>query len=80
MKKLVEKSESIENIIAHNLINYRKSKNQTQAEFAEYCGISLYRLKRLESGQANPTIGSLIEIAGRLGCTTADLVTDEYFK
>lgn len=80
MRKSAETDNSIQNIIAHNLINCRKAKNQTQAEFAEYCGISLYRLKRLESAQVNTTLNTLIDISKRLGCTPADLVMDNYFK
>lgn len=80
MQKSTETLEELKNIIAQNLINYRTSKNQTQTEFAEYCGISLYRLKRLESAQVNTTLNTLVDISERLGCTAADLVTDNYFK
>lgn len=80
MEKSTESLEKLKNTISQNLINCRKSKNQTQAEFAEYCGISLYRLKKLESGQLNISLKVLMIIAKQLGCTAANLVTDKYFQ
>ena len=44
---------------AFALINARESVGMTQTELAELCGVSQAYISKLESGEANPTIGKI---------------------
>ena len=52
-------AEGIRISFAFALLNARESAGMTQAELAEHCGVSQAYISRLESGEANPTIGKL---------------------
>ena len=41
------------------LLNARESVGMTQSELAEICGVSQAYISKLESGEANPTIGKI---------------------
>ncbi len=41
------------------LLNARESAGITQSELAEICGVSQAYISKLESGEANPTIGKI---------------------
>ena len=41
------------------LLNARESVGMTQEELAEVCGVSQAYISKLESGEANPTIGKI---------------------
>ena len=41
------------------LLNARESVGMTQEELAEICGVSQAYISKLESGEANPTIGKI---------------------
>lgn len=45
----------------------RKYRGLTQMQLSELCGISVSYLSDIERGKANPTIATLIKIAGALG-------------
>lgn len=45
----------------------RKRRKLTQTQLSELCGISISYLSDIERGRANPTIATLIKIAGALG-------------
>ena len=44
---------------AFALLDARESAGMTQAELAEVCGVSQAYISKLESGEANPTIGKI---------------------
>ena len=44
---------------AFALLNARESAGMTQAELADICGVSQAYISKLESGEANPTIGKI---------------------
>lgn len=44
---------------AFALLNARESVGMTQSELADVCGVSQAYISKLESGEANPTIGKI---------------------
>lgn len=52
----------------------RKSKNMTQADCAEKAKISLMSFRRYESGEREPTIGTLKDISFALGVPVTELI------
>ena len=52
-------AEGVRTSFAFALLNARESAGMTQAELAELCGVSQAYISKLESGEANPTIGKL---------------------
>lgn len=53
--------------IACEFIKYRASHNMTQGELAKKLDISQVMVSKLESGDYNPTVRMLYEIAQRMG-------------
>ena len=51
--------EGVKTSFALALLNARESAGMTQAELAELCGVSQAYISKLESGEANPTIGKM---------------------
>jgi transcriptional regulator with XRE-family HTH domain len=49
------------------LLRYRAEKGLTQRELAEELGVSQPRVAKLESGEHNPSIDSIINVVKRLG-------------
>ena len=52
-------AEGLKTSFALALLNARESMGMTQSELADVCGVSQAYISRLESGEANPTIGKL---------------------
>ena len=52
-------AEGIRLSFAFALIHARESVGMTQVELAEICGVSQAYISKLESGEANPTIGKI---------------------
>ena len=52
-------AEGVRTSFAFALLNARESTGMTQAELAELCGVSQAYISKLESGEANPTIGKI---------------------
>ncbi len=53
--------------LAHSLLSARLASRMTQADLAKRAGISQVMVARLESGTANPTVGTVNRVAGVLG-------------
>ena len=51
--------EGVKTSFALALLNARESAGMTQAELADICGVSQAYISKLESGEANPTIGKI---------------------
>ena len=62
-------------IIAYNLKQYRKAKEQTQQQVADATGIALRTYQEIESGNANPTLFTLDILAQYHGIVLARLLT-----
>lgn len=54
--------------VALKLVELRLERGLSQAQMAEKLGLRQANLSRLESGQANPTVGILGRIAEALAC------------
>ena len=52
-------AEGVKTSFALALLNARESVGMTQEELAEICGVSQAYISKLESGEANPTIGKI---------------------
>jgi transcriptional regulator with XRE-family HTH domain len=56
----------------HVIRNQRKAAKMTQQELANKAGIAVNSLKRYESGERQPTMGTLEDIAAALGLPLGD--------
>ena len=70
MEKLKSKD-----ILAINLKYYRYKNNLSQEKFAEMLGSTLPYINQLENGRRKPTLELLDKFAGKLGITSAELIT-----
>ena len=52
-------AENVKIPLALALLDARESKGLSQSQLAELCGVSQAYISKLESGEANPTIGKL---------------------
>jgi transcriptional regulator with XRE-family HTH domain len=58
----------------------RLEKNMSQTLLAEHCGIEKANLSRIESGQANPTVLTLLKISTALKVPVADFFKAEIME
>ena len=61
-------------LVGRNAARLRKEAGLTQEQLAERCGLSQQYLSKLESGNRNPTVVTLYEIAQGLGVSHVELV------
>lgn len=61
-------------LVGRNVRHYRTQRGLTQEQLAERSGFSQFYISSLETGQRNPTVVSLYELAQALGVTHVDLV------
>ncbi len=62
-------------LVGQNLRHARKAKGLTQEQLSERTGFAQQHLSELETGQGNPTVVTLYELAQVLDVTVAMLVT-----
>jgi transcriptional regulator with XRE-family HTH domain len=60
-----------------NLKRYREAKEMTQAALAKAMKVSLRNVQNWEQGQREPSLQTLRELAGVLGVTLSELVSEE---
>ncbi|HKC69297.1 MAG TPA: helix-turn-helix transcriptional regulator [Bacteroidia bacterium] len=60
--------------IGENIRKYRLKKGLTQLDLAAACGFEESSIGRLENGNTNPTIKTLLKIAKALDIKLTDLV------
>ncbi|WKY43936.1 helix-turn-helix transcriptional regulator [Eubacteriaceae bacterium ES2] len=60
--------------IGERLIKIRKSKNETQEDFAKIIGIGKASLQRYESGERSPTLEMLQKISSKLDMELSELI------
>jgi transcriptional regulator with XRE-family HTH domain len=65
---------SLENTIAKNLRQLRKSKHMTQTEVAEKAKISTNHYAKIERGEVVATIATLERIIKSLGAKSSDVL------
>ena len=63
--------------IALNLRRLRAERGVSLSELARNAGVSKGTLSRLEAGSGNPRVETMANLAGALGVTIDDLITDE---
>ncbi len=61
-------------LVGTNLRRIRREKGLTQEDLSELSGFTQQYLSTVESGQANPTIVTIYEIALAMGVSHVDLV------
>jgi transcriptional regulator with XRE-family HTH domain len=64
-------------LVGRNFGRLRKAKGFTQESFAEVSGFTQQYVSGLETGQRNPTVVTLYELASTLGVSHVDLVTPD---
>ena len=67
---------TLEQIIAQNLIELRKSRNLKQAELSEEIGYSDKTISRWENGTSVPDISTLIKLANFYDVSLEDLISE----
>lgn len=65
----------IQTTIAEAINYWREVRGLTQRELAERTGLHHVHIARLELGQGNPTISTLVTLAEALGINVADFFT-----
>ena len=65
-------------MLAENIKRYRMERDLSQEQLAQKAGITYSTLAKLESGaNQNPTVRTLQQVAGALGVTLDDLLTEK---
>lgn len=62
-------------LLGRRIKQLRSERGLTQEEAADRIGVFRTYMSRMESGQANPTLTLLYDVAGGLGVTVAELFT-----
>jgi DNA-binding XRE family transcriptional regulator len=62
--------------IARELVALRRDKHLTQSRLSELSGVGQSEISRIESGHANPTLGTLVALGAPLGATVSFTVLD----
>jgi hypothetical protein len=63
--------------VGEKLKKYRKRKNMSQQEFAQFLGISQNYLSEVENGVYTPSLKKLSQIAGKLNTTVQKLLSEK---
>lgn len=64
-------------MIGKEIKAHRKAKGMTQESMGRALNLSQNTIAQYESGKRTPTVYRLLEIAGVLGCSVADLLQEE---
>lgn len=67
-------------VLALNVYRLRKEIGLTQAELGKRAGLSQPKIAKIERGDANPELRTLGRLAGALGITVGELMTDPYVE
>ena len=68
------------NRLAHRIRKLRTDRGWTIEVAAERCNIEPAHVRRIESGDANPTLGVLVSIAKAYGLTVAALLDETHTR
>lgn len=60
--------------LANCILQFRHEHCESQEAFAFHCGISKESLSSIERGKANPTLGTLQNMAAYMGVTVSDML------
>jgi transcriptional regulator with XRE-family HTH domain len=67
--------ENIRVVLAENIRNYRRSKNLSQEELAEKCGLHRTYVGSVERCERNVTLSTLEVLASALGVSVPELLS-----
>jgi len=70
----------ITQILASNIRSFRKTRGLSQEALAEMCSLHRTYIGAVERGERNVTLSTLELIAGALGVSVPDLLTEESIK
>lgn len=62
-------------LLGHRIRDLRQHRGRTQMDFAYIVGMNVAHLGRIERGETNPTLETIVRLADALGVTASDLVT-----
>jgi transcriptional regulator with XRE-family HTH domain len=71
-------AEAAMSVLALNMYRLRKQLQLTQAELGKRAGLSQPKIAKIERGDANPELRTLGRLAGALGISVGELLTDPY--
>lgn len=60
--------------LAQQVTAYREEHQMTKTQFAKECGVSMGFLRRLERGEANPTLDMIERMANYMAVTPTQLL------
>jgi transcriptional regulator with XRE-family HTH domain len=60
--------------LSHNMFHLRKARSLSQSALAELCGLPRSTVTHIESGVGNPSLRSLIKVAGALQVSVEELL------
>ena len=60
--------------LSENILRIRHQMGESQIEFAENCGISIFTISKIEYGTGNPRLETLQRIAAYTGKTVYNLL------
>jgi transcriptional regulator with XRE-family HTH domain len=73
-KRLRKPTQQITKILAGNIRTYRRSRNLSQEELAEICGLHRTYVGSVERGERNVTLSTLEAFSAALGVSVQDLL------
>jgi transcriptional regulator with XRE-family HTH domain len=79
-KQFRKASPVITQILANNILAFRKSKNLSQEELADLCDLHRTYIGSVERGERNVTLSTLEALAGALGVNVPELLTERIVK
>lgn len=74
---MVERYKEIYDIIGNNIKRFRKEKKWTQSDLADRCqGVNRTKISKMENGQVNYLLSSLLEVCEALGKTLKEISSE----
>ncbi|UXV36286.1 XRE family transcriptional regulator (plasmid) [Staphylococcus sp. IVB6181] len=67
--------ENINEVVAYNLYKYRKAKNLSLEKISKLTNVSKTVLNKIEKGEGNPTINTLVNLANGIQIPISNLIT-----
>jgi transcriptional regulator with XRE-family HTH domain len=73
-QRMVERYKEVYDIIGNNIKKFREEKKWTQSDLADRCqGVNRTKISKMENGQVNYLLSSLLEVCDALGKTLKEI-------
>lgn len=73
---MVERYKEVYEIIGNNIKKFREEKKWTQSDLADHCrGVNRTKISKMENGQVNYLLSSLLEVCEALGKTLKEITS-----